>query len=64
MGALRQLWTKVARFAKALQGIDDPHGHYMLCLEERMDKLEHDVEHLEGQLGSRAGLGTVRSINR
>ena len=57
MSALKGLWTKVARFAKALEVIDDPAGHYMFSLEERIDKLERDVEHHERQLGSRAGGG-------
>lgn len=57
MSALKGLWTKVARFAKALEGIDDPTGHYMFSLEQRIDKLEHNVEHLERQLASRAGGG-------
>jgi hypothetical protein len=55
MSTLKRFWTKVARFAKALEGIDDPTGHYMLSLEKRIDKLERDVEHLERQLRSRAG---------
>jgi hypothetical protein len=57
MNTLKQLWTKIARFAEALEGIDDPTGHYMLSLEKRIDKLERGVEHLERQLGSRAGGG-------
>jgi hypothetical protein len=58
MSTLKRLWTKVARLAKALEGIDDPHGHYMFSLEKRIDKLERDVEHLEGQLHPRPGGGT------
>ena len=55
MSVLKRLWTKIARFAEALKGIDDPFGDYMLSLGNRLDKLERDVEHLEGQLRSRAG---------
>jgi hypothetical protein len=55
--ALKQLWNKIARFAKALEGIDDPTGHYMFSLERRIDKLEHKVKHLERQLCSHAGGG-------
>lgn len=57
MSYLKRFWTKVARFAKALEGIDDPTGHYMVSLEKRIDKLERDIEHLEGQPGSRGGGG-------
>jgi hypothetical protein len=28
MSALERLWTKIARFAEALDGIDDPTGDY------------------------------------
>lgn len=56
MSALKELWTKVARFAKALENIDDPTGHYMFSLEKRIDKLEHNVEHLERQLGPGGGI--------
>lgn len=58
MSYLKRFWTKVARFAKALEGIDDPTGHYMVSLEKRIDKLERDVERVERQLRSRAGDGT------
>ncbi len=55
MSTLMRLWTKVARFARALEGIDDPNGHYMFSLEKRINKLERDAEHFERQLRSRAG---------
>ena len=55
MSALERLWTKIARFAEALEGIDDPTGDYMFSLGKRVDKLERDLEHLERQLHSRAG---------
>jgi hypothetical protein len=55
MSALKRLWTRIAAFAEALEGIDDPTGHYMLSLQRRIDKLEHDVGHLERQLRSHAG---------
>ena len=57
MSALKRLWTKIARFAEALDGVDDPTGYYMFSLAKRIDKLERDVEHLERQLRSRAGGG-------
>ena len=52
MSVLKRLWTKIARFAEALEGMDDPTGDYMFSLGKRVDKLERDVEHLERQLHS------------
>jgi phosphate uptake regulator len=52
-----RLWTKLARFAEALDGLDDPTGDYTLSLRKRVDKLERGVEHLERQLHSSAGGG-------
>jgi hypothetical protein len=57
MSTLKRLWTRIARFAAALEGIDDPTGHYMFSLERRIDKLERGVEHLERQLRPHAGGG-------
>jgi hypothetical protein len=59
MSALKRLWTKIARFAEALDGIDDPTGDYIFSLGKRVDKLERDVEHLERQLHPRAGGSAV-----
>lgn len=55
MSELKRLWTKIARFAEALEGLDDPTGDSILSLRKRVDKLERDVEHLERQLHSSAG---------
>ena len=55
MSALKRLWTKMARFAEALDGIDDPTGDYMFSLGKRVDKLERDMRHLESELQSRTG---------
>ena len=55
MSVLQRLWSQIARFAKALEGIDDPTGDYMNSLGERVDKLERHVEHLERQLHSGGG---------
>jgi hypothetical protein len=52
---IKQLWTKIARFAEALEGMDDPTGHYMFSIGKRVEKLECGVEHLERQLHSRPG---------
>jgi hypothetical protein len=54
MSALKRLWTKTARFAEALEGMDDPTGDYILSLGKRIDQLERDLSQLESQLHSRA----------
>lgn len=60
MGAMKRLWTKIARFAEALDGADDPVGDYILSLGKRVDKLERDLSQLESQLLSRAGGGGIQ----
>jgi hypothetical protein len=60
MGVLKRLWTKIARFAEAMEGVDDPTGDYILSLGKRVDKLERDVEHLERQPHSNAGGGRIQ----
>ena len=60
MSALKRLWTKISRFAEALEGMDDPIGDYMFSLGKRVDKLERDLAHLERQLHSRSGGGGIR----
>ena len=60
MSASKQLWTKIARFAEALEGIDDPMGDYILSLGKRIEKLEHAVEHLERQLHPRPSGGEIQ----
>jgi hypothetical protein len=53
MNGLKRLWARIAQFTEALEGMDDPKGDHILSLGKRVDKLERDVEHLEGQLHSR-----------
>jgi hypothetical protein len=60
MGVLERLWTKIARFAEAMEGVDDPTGDYIFSLGKRVDKLERDLEHLERQLHSRPGDSGIR----
>ncbi len=62
MSVLKRLWAKIARFAEALEGMDDPTGDYILSLSlgKRVAKLERDVEHLETQLHSSAGGGGIQ----
>jgi hypothetical protein len=56
MSALKRLWTRIARFAEALDGVGDTRGDYMVSLGQRVDQLEHEVEHLETQLRLRGGI--------
>jgi hypothetical protein len=60
MDILKRLWTKIAGFAEAMEGMDDPTGDYIFSLGKRIDKLERDVEHLESQLHSRPDGGGIR----
>ena len=60
MSALKPLWTRIARFAEALEGIHDPTGEYIFSLGKRVDKLEREVEHLERQLHSSRGGGGIQ----
>jgi hypothetical protein len=52
MSGLKRLWTRIVGIFEALAGMDDPTDDYMLSLGKRVDKLERDLEHLEGQLHS------------
>jgi len=52
MSGLKRLWTRIVGIFEALEGMDNPTGDYMLSLGKRVDKLERDLEHLEGQLHS------------
>ena len=52
MGALKRLWTKIARFVEAMEGLDNPTSHYISVLAKRVDKLEEDVENHEARLRS------------
>ena len=60
MSGLNRLWTTIARFAEAMEDMDDPTGDYIFSLEKRVDKLERDLEHLEGRLQSNAGGGGIQ----
>ena len=60
MDVLKRLWTKIARFAEAMEGVDDPKGDYIFSLGKRVDKLERNLEHFERQLHSRAGISGIQ----
>jgi hypothetical protein len=60
MRVLKRLWTKIGRFAEALEGMDDLTGHYMSSLGKRVEKLERTVERLERRLPSRADGGGMK----
>ena len=44
MSMLKRLWTQIVRFAKALEGIDDPAGDCMFSLGKRVEELERAVD--------------------
>jgi hypothetical protein len=44
----KRFWESLNDWAEAL-GMDDPHGDYMLRLEDRVSKLEREVEGLRIQ---------------
>lgn len=60
MSGLKRLWTKIARIAEVLEGVDDPTGDYLFSLGKRVDKLERELRHIEGQLHSRPSVSEIR----
>ena len=48
----KRVWDSLNYWAVAV-GMDDPRGEYMFGLEERVAKLEHDVEGLQVQSSTR-----------
>lgn len=61
MNTLKRLWIRIAQFAEALEGMDDPMGDYMFSLGKRVEKLERDLDHLKTQLHSGPSDSAVRS---
>jgi hypothetical protein len=57
MSELKRVWTKVLRFVEAMEDAHDPRDVYILSLGKRVEKLEHAVQRLEGQLHSSHGGG-------
>lgn len=57
MSAFKRLWTRITRFAEAIDGFDDPTGDYILSLGKRVDELGRRVEHLERRMHSSLGDG-------
>jgi hypothetical protein len=60
MSILKRLRSQIVRFAKTLEGIDDPAGDYMFFLGKRLERLERAVEHLERELHSPAGVSRIQ----
>jgi hypothetical protein len=56
---LKRLWTGIAPFIKAMDGMDYPIGDYMFTLGKRVDKLERDLAYLEKQLHLHARGGRI-----
>lgn len=59
MNRLKQLWTWIARFIEALEGMDDPVGDYMFSLGKRVEKLEGHLGDVESRLHSHLGGGNT-----
>ena len=59
MSALKRLWTEVLRFVEAMEDAHDPRDVYILSLGKRVEKLESEVERLEGQLHSSRSGGAI-----
>lgn len=51
---LQQLLARWRLWEQALEGMDDPRGDYLLNLEERVCRLEGDVENLRRPLSADA----------
>lgn len=51
MSAMKRFWARIARFAEAMHGADDPLGEYILSLGKRIDQLERDLSALKLNLG-------------
>jgi hypothetical protein len=60
MSGLKRLWTRIVGIFEALEGMDDPTGGYLLSLGKRVDKLDRDLEHLEGQLHSGGDVSGIK----
>ena len=51
---LQRLLVRWRIWEQALAGMDDPRGEYLFSLEERMHRLEGEVEHLRTPLSTGA----------
>ena len=59
---LQRLLVRWRIWEQALAGMDDPRGEYLFSLEERMHRLESEVEHLRTPL-STAAVAVVTPTN-
>lgn len=55
---LQKLLEQLRPWAEAIAGLDDPRGEYLLRLEQRISRLEGEVEHLRefSETDSRAAM--------
>jgi hypothetical protein len=49
---LKRWFAKCEAWARAIEGLDDPHGEYLARLEERIRRLEEEVKYLRAHLAS------------
>jgi hypothetical protein len=60
---LQKLIEKLRPWEEALAGLDDPHGDCLLILEDRISRLEGEVERLRGSVAMNdALLPSIRSF--
>ena len=55
---LQRLLVRWRIWEQALAGMDDPRGEYLFSLEERMHRLEGEVEHLRTPLSAAVAVVT------
>lgn len=60
---LQQLLARWRLWDQALEGMDDPRGDYLLNLEERVRRLEGDVENLRRPLSADAAAAVTPPRN-
>ncbi len=59
---LQRLLARWRLWEEALAGMDDPHGEYLLSLEERVRRLEGDVENLRSPISADAGAAVTPTV--
>jgi hypothetical protein len=57
---LQRLFQKLRPWAEAVAALDDPHGEYLLMLEDRVSRLEGEVGRLRGSDKTDAGAAMTR----
>ncbi len=61
---LQKLIEKFRPWGEALAGLDDPHGDFILQLEDRISRLEGEVQRLRGSAATDAAPATAGVATR